>query len=80
MFLRDVLGIAEGEAVREACLLEHDISGTTAERLLDLITLLREDRELREFFQHRFAEHHRACRPAAECSTCDLECLERGRA
>jgi Mn-dependent DtxR family transcriptional regulator len=78
MFLRDVLGIAEGAAVHEACLLEHDVSGTTTERLLDLVKLLREDRELREFFQHRFSEYHRSCRPAAECSTCDLACLERG--
>lgn len=77
MFLQDVLGVPEGEAIREACLLEHDVSGKTTERLLDLITLLREDRELREFFQHRFSEHHRKCRSATECSTCDLECLER---
>ena len=80
MFLQDVLGLPEGDATQEACLLEHDVSGKTTERLLDLITLLREDRELREFFQNRFAEHHRKCRPATECSTCDLECLERGRA
>ena len=74
-FLRDVLGIAEAEAVHEACLLEHDVSGATTERLLDLIKLLRDDRELREFFQHRFAEYHRSCRPVTECSTCDLACM-----
>ena len=74
-FLRDVLGIAEEQALIEACLIEHDVSAATTERLLDLVKLLREDRELREFFQHRFAEYHRNCRPGSACSTCDLACL-----
>jgi DtxR family Mn-dependent transcriptional regulator len=74
-FLRDVLGLAEPGASDEACLLEHGVSGATTERLLDLIKLLRDDRELREFFQHRFAEYHRSCRPIGECATCDLACM-----
>ena len=74
-FLRDVLGIAEEQALVEACLIEHDVSAATTERLLDLVKLLREDRELREFFQHRFQEYHRNCRPGSACSTCDLACL-----
>jgi DtxR family Mn-dependent transcriptional regulator len=78
-FLRDVLGVPETQAHAEACLLEHDVSGPTTERLLDQIKLLREDRELREFFQLRFAEYHRSCRPATECSTCDLACLDGGK-
>ena len=73
-FLQDVLGIPKDRALTEACLLEHDVSGGTADRLLDLIKLLREDSELREFFQRRFADYHRQCRPADECSTCDLSC------
>ena len=76
-FLRDVLGIKEEEAVHEACLLEHDVSAGTTDRLLDLIKLLRDDRELRDHFQRCFTEYHRTCRPADECSTCDLECLVR---
>ena len=74
-FLRDVLGIADQQALTEACLIEHDVSAATTERLLDLIKLLREDRELREFFQHRFAEYHHNCNAGAPCSTCDLACL-----
>lgn len=74
-FLGDVLGIPSAQADLEACLLEHDLSAATTDRLLDLIKLLREDRELREFFQKRFAEYQRSCRPAAECATCDLGCL-----
>ncbi len=76
-FLRDVLGVAEASALHEACLLEHDVSARTTERLLDLLKLLRDDRELREFFQHRFAEYHRSCRVVEECATCDLACFTR---
>ena len=76
-FLRDVLGVAEAAALHEACLLEHDVSAGTTDRLLDLIKLLRDDRELRDHFQRRFTEYHRNCRPADECSTCDLACLGR---
>lgn len=74
-FLHDVLGIPEEQALAEACRIEHDVSAATTERLLDLIKLLREDRELREFFQHRFSEYHRNCRIGAVCSTCDLACM-----
>lgn len=73
-FLRDVLGVSEAQALQEACRLEHDVSATTTERLLDLIKLLREDGELREHFQRRYAEFHRTCRSNAECATCDLAC------
>jgi DtxR family Mn-dependent transcriptional regulator len=74
-FLRDVLGMPDPGALHEACLLEHDLSAGTTDRLLDLIKLLRDDHELRTFFQHRFAEYHRSCRPADECATCDLSCI-----
>jgi DtxR family transcriptional regulator, Mn-dependent transcriptional regulator len=78
-FLRDVLGIPEAQALNEACLLEHDLSAATTERLLDLLKLLREDGELRAFFEQRFAEYHRKCRPTpADCLTCDLACFNRG--
>jgi DtxR family Mn-dependent transcriptional regulator len=73
--LVDVLGIPREQALAEACLLEHDVSPATAERILDLIKLLNEDRELRETLQRRFAAYHRSCRPESECSTCDLACL-----
>ena len=74
-FLRDVLGIPEEQALSEACLLEHNVSARTAERVLDLIKLMRDDGELREFFQRRFTEYHRSCRPSTECGTCDLACM-----
>lgn len=75
VFLHEVLGVDGDQAFTEACRLEHDISGATADRLLDLIKLLREDAELRAIFQRRFANYHRSCQPASECSTCGLSCL-----
>ena len=77
-FLRDVLGIPDDKALTEACLLEHDVSAMTTERLLDLIKLMREDLQVRQFFQSRFAGYHRACAPSERCSTCDLTCLDDG--
>lgn len=74
-FLRDVLGVPDERAAQEACLLEHDLSHGTTDRLLDMVKLLREDRELREVFERRFADYRRTCAPADECSTCDLGCL-----
>jgi len=74
VFLQDVLGTAKDRALAEACLLEHDVSSETADRLLDLVKLLRDDVELREFFRRRFSDYHRQCRPADECATCDLSC------
>jgi len=77
-FLQDLLGIPAEQALVEACLLEHDVSATTTERLLDLIKLMRDDAELRDLFRRRFQEYHRTCRPVEECSTCDLTCLQGG--
>jgi len=74
-FLRDVLGIDAERAEREACLMEHDISEGTAERLVDLVRLLHEDLVLRASFQERLARYHRTCSPGDECSTCGLSCL-----
>jgi DtxR family Mn-dependent transcriptional regulator len=74
-FLHQVLGISEPLAREEACRLEHEVSGETAERLVDLLRLLREDHEFREFFERRFTEYQRDCRMPSDCSTCDLACL-----
>jgi len=73
-FLQDVLGIPKDRALTEACLLEHDMSGKTADRLLDLVKMLRDDAEVREVFKRRFASYERHCSPADQCSTCDLSC------
>jgi Mn-dependent DtxR family transcriptional regulator len=74
-FLADVLRVPREQALEEACLLEHSLSETTAERLLDVIKLMRDDSEFRAFFLGRLQAYHRSCVPVAECSTCDLACL-----
>ena len=75
VFLRDVLGISDKTSEAEACLLEHDVSGDTTERFLDLVKLLNEDAELRGILEHRLSEYRRKCVRLQECSTCDLTCL-----
>jgi DtxR family transcriptional regulator, Mn-dependent transcriptional regulator len=77
-FLRDVLKVEDARAEHEACLIEHDISAVTAERLVDLLRLLREDREVGPLFRERFAHYHRSCAPGADCGMCGLACLTPG--
>lgn len=74
-FLSDILGVPPGDADTEACLLEHDVSPETTERVLDVLKLLREDDELRTLLLERLAEFRRRCVSQAECSTCDLTCM-----
>lgn len=74
-FLRDLLGMPEAVANEEACRLEHELSDTTADRLVDLVKMTHEDPIARDFFSLRFAAYRRACAPEPSCSTCDLECL-----
>ena len=76
VFLAEVLGVPKHQADTEACRLEHDVSGSTAERVLDLLKLLHEDEELRQLLASRLASYRRSCRSSAECSTCDLACME----
>ena len=75
VFLAEVLGVPAEQADHEACRLEHDVSGATAERVLDLLKLLHEDVELRQLLASRLASYRRSCR-TTECSTCDLACME----
>jgi DtxR family Mn-dependent transcriptional regulator len=76
VFLRDVLGVPDAQAIADACLLEHDLSDTATERFLDLLKLLHADAELRALLARRLGGYQRACAPAAsECATCDLACL-----
>lgn len=77
-FLAEVLGIPGERAEHEACLIEHDISGATADRFVDFLKLLREDGEIRDLFKRRFAHYHRSCAEGEQCSTCNLSCLTPG--
>jgi DtxR family transcriptional regulator, Mn-dependent transcriptional regulator len=79
-FLRDVLGVSDPGALNEACLLEHDLSEATTERLLDLVKLIHADPEVAQLLRQRLSGFRRNCRPSDECATCDLACLEAERA
>jgi len=74
-FLSDVLRVPAGTAEREACLIEHDVSGATTERLVDFLRLLDEDREVGELFRARFRAFHRSCARTGGCTDCGLACL-----
>ena len=74
-FLADVLRVSGATAEREACLIEHDVSAATTERLVDFLKLLQEDREVGELFRARFAAFHRSCGTSVACADCGLACL-----
>ena len=74
-FLSGVLHVPAEIAEHEACLIEHDISDTTTERLVDLLKLLDEDADLQRLFQDRLKRYHRNCDATSDCSTCGLACL-----
>lgn len=74
-FLCDVLAVDAETAEQEACLLEHDVSGSTTERLVDLLRLLHEDSTLRTSLRSRLSAYHRSCSPSDRCATCGLACL-----
>jgi Mn-dependent DtxR family transcriptional regulator len=77
-FLRDLLGVPAERAEREACLIEHDISADTAERIVNLLKLREEDGAVRRVFDEQLAHYHRSCAPSEACSTCGLSCLTSG--
>jgi DtxR family Mn-dependent transcriptional regulator len=74
-FLIDVLGVPAPQAEREACLMEHDISAETAERFVNLLKLMSDDRGVRRLFHERLPRYHRTCEPSEACATCGLACL-----
>ena len=74
-FLHDVLRVPGATAEREACLIEHDISAATTERIVDFLKLLEEDREVGALFQSRFDAFHRSCGRTSACTDCGLACL-----
>jgi Mn-dependent DtxR family transcriptional regulator len=74
-FLSDVLRVPSATAEREACLIEHDVSAATTERIVDFLKLLLEDREVGELFRARFDAFHRSCGTSGACADCGLACL-----
>jgi Mn-dependent DtxR family transcriptional regulator len=73
--LADVLKVPGAQAAREADQIEHDISAATTGRIVDLLKLLQEDREVGSLFRARFAAFHRSCGPTKACADCGFACL-----
>jgi DtxR family transcriptional regulator, Mn-dependent transcriptional regulator len=74
-FLVDVLGVSDEQAEHEACLIEHDISAETTDRIVNLLKLMADDRGVHRLFHERLPKYHRSCEPGAACATCGLACL-----
>jgi Mn-dependent DtxR family transcriptional regulator len=73
--LHDVLRVPSETAEHEACLIEHDVSGATTERIVDFLRLLQEDREMGSLFRARFDAFQRSCTRTQACADCGLACL-----
>jgi DtxR family Mn-dependent transcriptional regulator len=86
LFLREILGVDEGVAIEDACMIEHLVSPEVSLELLRLTSFMRSEhpaaKEFREFYRgspRTCAEHApSACDVCG--ATCMRESLERERA
>ncbi len=71
-FLVNVLGVQEEQALIDACLMEHYVSGNSIDRFLDLLRFFEEpcNQEILEKF-HLF---RRSCESTNTCPTCSYHC------
>lgn len=71
-FLIDVLGVDKEQAFVDACLMEHYVSGTSSDRLIDLLRFFeeRKNQGLLEDF-HAF---RRSCESETNCPDCSFHC------
>jgi Mn-dependent DtxR family transcriptional regulator len=77
VFLREVLGVSNSTAERDACKIEHLISEETGASLVRFIRFLRsEDSDTADLLD-RFAEATADCPHEAHCGLCDQVCLLR---
>ncbi len=71
-FLCEVLSVEEKQAFVDACLMEHYVSPTTMNRLLDLLRFF-EEKEQREVLE-AFHAFRRSCEGEDTCPTCSFHC------
>ena len=71
-FLEDVLGVGRDDALLDACLLEHYVSGRTFDRLIDLIRFF-EGEDSKEILE-RFRAYRRECETEESCRICSFHC------
>ena len=71
-FLIEVLGVSEEQALVDACLMEHYVSPTTMDRLLDLLRFF--ERDDKQDILEAFRAYRRSCESDDACPSCSFHC------
>jgi DtxR family Mn-dependent transcriptional regulator len=71
-FLIEVLGVDKEQAFVDACLMEHYVSGTSSDRLIDLLRFF-EDKENKDVLE-AFHAFRRSCESETNCPECSFHC------
>ncbi len=71
-FLIHVLGVEEDQALVDACLMEHYVSGNSIDRFLDLLRFFEESDN--EEILGKFHQFRRSCESEETCPTCSYHC------
>ncbi len=71
-FLIEVLGVDKEQAFADACLMEHYVSGTSSDRLVDLLRFF-EDRKNQGVLED-FHAFRRNCESESNCPDCSFHC------
>ena len=74
-FLRDVLGVCEETAERDACKVEHLVSEESGAALVRLLRFLSSGHPAAAACMAAFRETVVRCRPGVRCDLCDEVCL-----
>ena len=77
LFLREILGVDEGVAHEDACMIEHLVSPEVSLELLRLTSFLRSDHPAAQQFRDVYRSSPRSCAEHAPnaCDVCGATCL-----
>jgi DtxR family Mn-dependent transcriptional regulator len=77
MFLTEILGVADGIACEDACMIEHLVSPEVSLELLRLTTFMRSDHPAARQFREAYRTSPRKCAEHAPggCDLCGSTCL-----
>ncbi|MDA1000162.1 MAG: metal-dependent transcriptional regulator [bacterium] len=71
-FLSDILGVDGKQALVDACLMEHYVSGNTMDRILDLLRFFEDQKNFKAL--EAFQAFRRACEGEDTCPSCSFNC------
>jgi Mn-dependent DtxR family transcriptional regulator len=74
-FLREVLGVAEDQAEIDSCKIEHLISDSTSERLVQFLQFLTSEAPVSRHLLRQFRTFSAACPESRTCDICKGHCL-----